>query len=68
MSFLPVNNTTDINSNKIFISPLEEDIDNNTTVIQGVWINPLVEEIIWHYNYFNGKRTVNGYSIIFKKK
>ena len=66
MSFFPINNTTDISNNKIFVSPL--DIDNNTTAIQGVWIDPLVEEIVWHYNYLNGKRIVNGYSIIFKKK
>lgn len=67
MSFFPEFDSTDINSNnRIFVSPL--DIDNNTTAIQGVWIDPLVEEVFWHYNYLNGKRTVNGYSIILKKK
>ena len=66
MSFFPKNNTTDINNNKIFIST--PDMEENITSIQGVWINPLVEEIIWHYNYFNGKRSAGGYSIIRKNK
>lgn len=64
MNFFPINNTADISSSKIFVSP--SDTDKDITSIQGVWINPLIEEVIWHYNYFNGKRSVGGYTIIKK--